>query len=283
MTETVRARLPGAFWLAAALPLALLGALYAPVWPEWASDLWNDPDYSHGLLVPFVSAWLVYERRAELARLPPRPSLSGVVLLLLGVGVLLAGLLAAEFFLTRVSLIVLLAGLVVLNLGFGHLRLLALPIGFLFFAIPLPAIVLNAITFPLQLIASKLAIATLHAIEVPSLREGNVILLPNTSLEVAEASSGLRSLVALTATSVLVATLMLRSLPARLFLIALSVPIAVVLNGLRVAGTGFLAYHVGAGAAEGFFHGFSGWVVFVAALATIALSTWPLRRLEERT
>ena len=284
--NSVRSETRASSWVGPALPAALIAALiaalYAAVLPGWAADLWNDPDYSHGLLVPFVSAWLVYERREQLGDLTPRPALSGLFWMVTGLGILLAGLLGAEFFLSRASLVVLLTGLLVLNLGYPYLRALALPIAFLLFAIPLPEILLNSITFPLQVLASKLAVGTLQSMGIPSLREGNVILLPNGALEVVEACSGLRSLAALTATAVLIAFLMLRRWPGRLMVIALSVPIAVLLNGLRIAATGFLAYHFGSAAAEGFFHSFSGWIVFVAALATLSLGAWPLRRLEGR-
>ena len=267
--------------LVAGLPLlALTAVVYRAVWAEWASDLWNDPDYSHGLLVPFVSAWLIYRRREDLARLEPRPAFGGVLLLAAGLGMFAVGLLAAEFFITRASLVVVLAGLTAALLGYRHLRVLLLPLCFLLFAVPLPALVFNAVAFPLQILASKFAIATLHAAEVPALREGNVILLPQGALEVAEACSGLRSLVALFATSVLLAVLMLRHTLPRLLIVALSIPVAVWTNAMRVSGTGLLAYRYGTGVAEGFFHGFSGWILFLAALGMLALAAETMHRLE---
>ncbi len=259
----------------------LILLVYRSVLPSWLSDLWVDPNYSHGLLVPFVSLWLAYERRDKLAALAPAPAPSGVIVILAGLGFLTAGLLAAELFITRTSLVVVLIGLLAFILGYRYVRVLSLPLGFLVFMVPLPNLVFNAIAFPLQLLASQFAVATLHAIAVPALREGNVILLPNGALEVVEACSGLRSLISLTATSVLLAAVMLRGAFLRLVLVVLSIPIAVLTNGFRVSGTGVLAYHFGTNVAEGFFHGFSGWMVFLAALLALGASALLLRRLEQ--
>jgi exosortase len=268
--------------LTGGLLAALIGVLYRSVLPGWLSDLWVDPNYSHGLLVPFVSAWLVYERRAQLAALVPKPAAGAITLVAAAIVLMAAGLSAAEFFVTRASLLVLLAGVVAFVLGWAYLRVLALPLAFLLFMVPLPALVFNAIAFPLQLLASQLAITGLEAVGVPALREGNVIVLPHGSLEVAEACSGLRSLVSLGATSVLFAVVSLRRLVFQLVLVASSIAIAVLTNGARVTGTGVLAYHYGPGIAEGFFHEFSGWVVFAAALCCLAGEAALLRRFEDR-
>jgi len=271
----------GRLSLAAAGLLVLLVVLYRSVLPSWIDDLWVDPNYSHGLLVPFVSGWLIWERRSVLAAVAPHPAWSALLLIGAAVGLLLAGLLAAELFTTRVSLVVLLTGLVGFVYGYGHVRVLALPLAFLVFTVPLPALVFNAIAFPLQLLASQLAVTTLQAVDIPALREGNVIVLPNGSLEVVEACSGLRSLMSLTATSVLVAVVLLRTNLLRLVLVGLSVPIAVLMNAVRVSGTGMLAYHFGNQVAEGFFHTFSGWVVFLGALALLAAAAGAMRALEK--
>ena len=266
--------------LTGGLLAVLIGVLYRSVLPGWLSDLWVDPNYSHGLLVPFVSAWLVYQRRTELAALIPQPSLGAITIVAAAIVLMAAGLSAAEFFVTRVSLLVLLAGVVAFVLGWAYLRLLALPLAFLLFMVPLPTLVFNAIAIPLQLLASQLAIIGLECIGVPALRDGNVIVLPNTSLEVVEACGGIRSLISLGATSLLFAVVSLRRPVSQLVLVASSIAIAVSMNGARVAGTGVLAYHYGPGMAEGFFHEFSGWVVFVAALGCLAGEAALLRRLE---
>lgn len=265
----------------AVLLLVLVGAaLYRNVLPLWVADLWVDDNYSHGIIVPFVSAWLAYDRRDDLARLVPQPSLVGLAIVLGGVGLLLVGRLAAELFTMRLSLVVVIVGVIVSVLGWGYARILALPLGFLLFMVPLPAVVLNSVTLPLQFAASEIAVTALHWLRLPALREGNIILLPNTSLEVVEACSGLRSLISLGAMGVVVAVLFLRGTGPRVLLAALSVPIAVLMNGARVAGTGVLSYYYGSEVAEGFFHTFSGWLVFVAALALLAAAAMVVRPLD---
>jgi len=280
-TATHRALTQGAAGVLGGAGLAVLvGILYRGVLPAWIEDLWIDPNYSHGLLVPFAAAWLAYQRRDRLAALVPRPAASALLIVLGGFLLLAFGLLAAELFVTRLSLLVLLTGLVAFILGYQYVRVLALPLVFLLFMVPLPALVLNAIALPLQLTASQVAITVLQGLGVPALREGNVILLPNVALEVVEACSGLRSLVSLAAMGVLVAALTLRGTSARVLLIASSIPVAVLTNGMRVSGTGMLAYYFGPGVANGFFHAFSGWVVFVVALVLLAIGAGTLRRLE---
>jgi exosortase len=194
---------------------------------------------------------------------------------------LVAGTLGAELFTTRLSGLIVITGLIGFILGYNYIRTLALPLAFLLFMVPLPALVLNAIAFPLQLLASQMAVGILHGIGVPALREGNVIALPNITLEVVEACSGLRSLVSLGALSVLLAALTLRGTVPRLVLIASSLPIAVITNSVRVSGTGVLAYRFGAQLAEGFLHSFSGWVVFVIALVLLGAEGSALRLLDK--
>jgi exosortase len=267
-------------WGGAALLVVALGLLYRTVLPEWLEDLWIDPNYSHGLLVPCAAAWLVYERRSRLAALAPHPAGSAVLIVLGGMVLMVAGTLAAELFTTRLSGLIVITGLIGFILGYRYVRTLALPLAFLLFMVPLPALVLNAIAFPLQLLASQMAVSILQGIGVPVLREGNVILLPNITLEVVEACSGLRSLVSLGALSVLLAALTLRGTVPRLVLIASSLPIAVITNSVRVSVTGVLAYRFGAQLAEGFLHGFSGWVVFVIAFVLLGVEGGALRLLD---
>lgn len=271
----------GFWWGGTALLMVAFGLLYRTVLPEWLEDLWTDPNYSHGLLVPFAAAWLVYERRSRLAALVPRPAGSAVLIVLAGMVLLVAGTLGAELFTTRLSGLIVITGLLGFILGYNYIRTLALPLAFLLFMVPLPALVLNAIAFPLQLLASQMAVGILQGIGVPALREGNVVSLPNITLEVVEACSGLRSLVSLGALSVLLAALTLRGTVPRLVLIASSLPIAVITNSVRVSGTGVLAYRFGAQLAEGFLHSFSGWVVFVIAFVLLGAEGSALRLLDK--
>ena len=162
---------------AAAISLLVL-AVYYQVLAKLVLDWWQIPDFSHGFLVPFFSAYLVWQKRETLLRIQLAPAWSGIAVMALGLVVLVLGVYGSELFLSRISLLILLAGLV---LGFGgprFLKELRFPLLVLLLAIPLPAIIFNQITFPLQILASKLASALLPLFGVPVLREGNVIHLP---------------------------------------------------------------------------------------------------------
>ena len=250
----------------------LLLAIYHDRLLRLGEQWYADPDYSHGFLVPLLSLYFVWERRRELNTLPVTPNLAGIGLLGVGLFMLILGSVGAELYLQRTSLIVVIAGLVLLLLGKAFLRALAFPIAFLFFMVPLPAIVVNAIAFPLQLFAAKTAVFCLFNFGIPVLREGNVIVLAGTTLEVAEACSGIRSLQALLALGTVYAYFTQSSTWKRWILVLLSIPIAIVANAFRVSGTGILAHYWGARAAEGFYHTFSGWLIFVVAFALLLLA-----------
>jgi len=157
----------------------------------------NDPNFSHGFFVPLFSALVIWQERSRLARLQVRPSWWGLLFLGFGLCVLIIGQMGDELLLSQVSLLLVLAGAIVLFLGWNFFRALLFPWAFLLLLIPIPAIVFNQITFPLQLLASKVASTILPWLGVPVLREGNVIVLPAMPLEVAEACSGIRSLISL--------------------------------------------------------------------------------------
>ena len=245
--------------------------LYQEVLWGMGSDWNNNPDYSHGFLVPFLSVFFIWERWSSLVDEAPDPSLWGIGLLLFGLFSLIIGLIGAELYVQRMSLIVVLSGLVLLILGWKHLWLLSLPIGFLIFMIPLPAIVVNTIAFPLQLFAAQTASFCLYSLGIPVLREGNLIMLATTTLEVAEACSGLRSLLSLLALGTVYGYFSQKVMWKRWMLVILSVPIAIVANAARVSGTGILAHYFGEEAAEGFYHTFEGWLVFVVAFVLLFL------------
>jgi exosortase len=224
--------------------------------------------HSHGFLI-VPSRVLVWERRAELIAARPSPSALGLVVVAISLMMLVAGQLGAELFTTRVSLIGVLAGSVLFLYGWEHLRVVWFPLAFLLLMIPIPAIVFNQIAFPLQLLASRFGETVLRLFDVPVLREGNVITLANTQLEVAEACSGIRSLISLLTLGIVYGYFTDKRFPVRLVIALSTIPVAIVANGLRVAGTGIAAYRYGAEAAQGFFHEFSGWVVFVVSLVMV--------------
>jgi len=258
-------------WWETAVIAGLLLWLYIPTLSHLVGQWWNDPNYSHGFFVPLFSAFVIWQERARLSTLNPRPSWAGLLFLGLGLCVLLVGQTGAELFLSRLSLLIVLAGLIVLFLGWNFFRALLFPWAFLLLMIPVPAIVFNQITFPLQLLASKVASTTLPWMGVPVLREGNVIVLPAMALEVAEACSGIRSLMSLATLAVIYGYLMERRVGVRVLLAVASIPIAVAANSLRIVGTGLLVQYWDPDKAEGFFHEFSGWLIFVVSLVMLYL------------
>lgn len=243
--------------------------LYWHVANKLISDWASDGNYSHGFLIIPISAYLAWERRDQLLRTPLKPSNLGLVGVLGSVAVLAAGTLGAELFLTRVSLIGVVASSVVFLLGWQHLRVLAFPIGFLILMVPLPAIIFNQIAFPLQMLASEFGERSLAALKIPVLREGNVIILAHTKLEVVEACSGIRSLVSLITLATVYGYFIDKRFWMRALIVVSAIPVAIFANGLRIAGTGIAAHYYGPEAAQGFFHEFSGWVVFVVAFAAM--------------
>jgi exosortase len=256
-------------WASLVLAVAAFGYLYRAVIDKLVYDWANDGNYSHGFLIVPIAAYLVWERRKRLAEAPIQPSVFGLVLLVGSLATLTAGILGAELFLSRVSMIGVVAGAILFTSGWRVLRLLAFPLAFLLLMIPIPAIIFNQIAFPLQLLASRGAELTLSAAEIPVLREGNVIVLANTSLEVAEACSGIRSLISLVTLAIVYGYFTDDRIWARVVLTLAAVPVAVLANAVRVAGTGVAAHYYGPEAAEGFFHTFSGWMLFVVAFVML--------------
>ncbi len=248
---------------------ASVGLLYWRVGAKLIHDWATDDNYSHGFLIVPLAGYFAWERRDQLRRLPLAPRSWGLLIVGGSVAVLIAGLLGAELFLTRIALIGTLVGGILFVLGWQHLQVLLFPLGILLLMIPIPAIIFNQIVFPLQLLASRVGEASLSAAGVPVLREGNVIILANTSLEVAEACSGIRSLVSLLTLGIVYGYFVDRRPGVRTAIALSSIPVAIVANGLRVAGTGFAAHFFGPAAAEGFFHTFSGWLVFVFAFVLL--------------
>jgi exosortase len=246
--------------------LGLLAGIYYKVAIKLVGDWYTNPDFSHGFLVPFFSAYLIWTKREEICRTAIRPSWTGVSLVVLAIAVLLLGIYGAELFLSRISLIMLLAGLIWTLAGRSMLRELRFPLLVLLLAVPLPAVIYNQITFPLQILASKLASSALPLFGVPVMRDGNVIQLPSMQLEVAEACSGIRSLMSLFTAAVLFGYFLERSPTRRVVLALASLPIAVVANGFRIVGTGLGVQYWDPDKALGFFHEFSGWLIFVVSL-----------------
>ena len=257
----------------AALPLIGLlvsfAILYRNVIAKLVFDWGHDDNYSHGFLIVPIALYFAWERRERLLGAVRKPSSVGLIVLLGSLVTLFAGVLGAELFLTRVSIIGVIAGGVLYVLGWQHLRILTLPIAFLLLMIPIPAIIFNQIAFPLQLQASRFGETALTLWNIPVLREGNVIVLANTTLEVAEACSGIRSLVSLLTLGIIYSYFSDDRQWVRVAVTLSTIPIAIVSNGLRVAGIGVAAHYYGGEVATGVLHTFSGWVLFVVAFVLL--------------
>ena len=252
-----------------ALICTLILVVYYRVLGKLVTDWWQIPDFSHGFLVPIFAAYVVWAKRATLIATKIVPTWSGIVVVALGLAVLLLGVYGAELFLSRVSLVILLAGLV---LGFGGhqlLKELRFVLLVLLLAIPIPSIIFNEITLPLQMLASKLASALLPLFGVPVLREGNIIELPAMKLEVAEACSGIRSLMSLFTLSIFYGYFLEKTFLRRAILALASIPIAIAANAVRILGTGLCVQYWDPDKAMGFFHEFSGWVMFLVSLGCL--------------
>ena len=254
-------------WLATGMIGAGFAAVYWQVFGKLVHDWYYDDNYSHGFLIIPLALYLAWERRDRLQQLVPSPSMFGMVVVVGSVGVLLAGILGSELFLQRVSIVGAVVGTVLFLGGWPYARVLMFPLAILLLMIPIPAIIFNQIAFPLQLLASRFGETAMGVANVPVLREGNVLILANTTLEVAEACSGIRSLVSLFTLAVVLGYFADSRAWVRTLIAVSSIPVAVITNGFRVAGTGIAAHQFGPEAAQGFFHEFSGWMVFVAAFA----------------
>ena len=257
--------------------------LYGPTLVHLVVQWWHDPNFSHGFFVPVFSAFVIWQERGRLANIPLQPSWSGLGIIVLALLILVIGQMGAELFLARFSLLVLVAGLIILFLGWDFLHVLAFPLAFLVLMIPIPSIIFNKITFPLQLLASRVSAGVLPLLGVPVLREGNIIVLPSMPLEVADACSGIRSLMSLGTLAIIYGYLMDRRVIVRIVLALASVPIAVGANSLRIIGTGLLVQYWDPEKAEGFFHAGWGWIIFVISLTALyllhrlLLLVWPGR------
>lgn len=259
MTRT--AQTIGAAAIVFAAVLLVYWSVLAGLIAAWSTD----DNYSHGFFIVPLAVYFAWERRQKIASTPIRPSALGLVVVAGSLFLLVAGLLGAELFLSRVSILGTLAGAVLFLYGWPMLRVLSFPLAFMLLMVPLPAIIFNKIAFPLQLLASHVGEKTISAMDIPILREGNVLILANATLEVAEACSGIRSLVSLFTLGIVFGYFVDRRPWVRATIALSAIPVAIMANGLRVASAGVAAHYMGKAGVEGLFHEFSGWVVFVLA------------------
>jgi exosortase len=290
-------------------PLAIAAALafvYFTVLVKLGRDWWSDENYSHGLLVPFVVGYILWHERKRLAATQVQPQVwVGVTGVVVSLVMLWAGVAGAELFVQRMSIVIMLASVAIYFWGFRLLPLLAVPLTLFILAIPIPQIVFNKIAFPLQIFASRCAVSAMQLFNISVLRQGNVIeLMPLGAhepkrLAVVEACSGIRSLMTLVTLAVVYAYFTKPkhdgnggdsgsrsggswfknfAIWRSLILVIAAVPIAILTNALRVSGTGVLAHYYGTRVADGFFHTFSGWVIYVAAALLLFATGWALDR-----
>ncbi len=268
-------------WIPVAWFGALLVALFFPVLAAMVGEWSTDEDMGHGFFVPLAAGYVVWLRREHLAALTLRPHWIGYLVLLLGVAQMFAGVLGAEYFVARTALLVALAGILIAVGGLPLLREMMFPLFLLAFMIRIPQIVYGEITLPLQLLASWVAEQVLTLVGIPVYREGNVLELASRKLSVVEACSGIRSLLSLAFLSLVYGYFFDHRNWVRVVLFLATVPIAVTTNAARVSITGILS-EVKQEFAEGAYHTFEGWMVFLVAMVALLALHQILNRLARR-
>ena len=253
--------------------LAALVGLYYPVLTSLVHDWSTNDNYSHGFFIPLISGYMVYALREELGRIAVRPANWGFLMLLAGLGQLYVARVGSEYFLQRTSLILVLLGMVLFLWGRELTKKLLLPIGYLQFMVPLPAIIWNKIAFPMQLFSSAVTERVIQAVGLPVFREGNVLHLAQTTLEVVDACSGLRSLTTMFALAAALAWFSDFATWKKWLLFFAAAPVAIFANIVRLTATAGLASIYGEKVAQGFLHDFSGLFTFVFGLSLLILTS----------
>lgn len=268
-TETAAPKKASPFsWITIAWVSALLAICYTPVLLKLVDQWIGDPDMGHGFFVPVIAAAIAWHKRGQIAGKLPKPNWWGLAIMIWAGFQLYIATLGAELFLTRTSFVISIIGAVLLLGGTEYLRVFAFPLFLLFFMVPIPAVIYNQLTFPLQITASKVAENVIDWLQIPVIREGNVLVLPQQTLNVVEACSGIRSLLTLTFLSLVYGYIFEKRAWVRVALFLSTIPIAIAANAGRVAFTGVVSQFKPE-LAEGWFHEAQGGVIFMIALAIL--------------
>jgi exosortase len=255
-------------WSTIAWVSILLGVCYAPVLISLVRQWNSDADMGHGFFVPVIAGYIAWKRRDRIAEILPKPNWWGLAVMIWAGFQLYMATLGAELFLARTSFVISVIGAVLLLGGTEYLKIFGFPLFLLFFMVPIPAVIYNQVTFPLQLLASRAAETTIDLLQIPVIREGNVLILPQQTLNVVEACSGIRSLLTLTFLSLVYGYFFEKRTWVRVVLFCSTVPIAIVANAGRVTFTGVISQFKPE-LAEGWFHEAQGWVIFMIALVIL--------------
>ena len=262
-----------------ALFAALLAGIYFEAYRWLIQKDWPREDYNYCYLIPLVVVYLIWEKKDELAAEPAVPSWGGLLLLVPGILLFWVGDLAGEMYSLYLSSWLVGVGILWMHIGWRRLKTIAFALCVALTMFPPPYFLSTKLTFGLKLISSRIGVWLLHVYGMSAYREGNIIDLGFTQLQVVDACSGLRYLFPLLIMGILFAYFYRAALWKRLFLVVSTIPLTIVINSLRIALTGVIYAHFGAAAAEGFFHGFSGWLIFMVSLGVLLLEVWILRKL----
>jgi len=262
-------------WAAIAWFFVLLVIAFFPILSKLVEVWATNEDFGHGFFVPVLAAYIAWQRLDRLLALEWKPEWWGVALMLWASAQAYLGTLAAELFLQRTSVLIMVLGMLLVLGGRALVRELLFPLLLLPFMIPIPSVIYNQITFPLQLFASQVAEFVLGLIGIPVLRDGNVLELASQKLSVAEACSGIRSLLSLTFLSLVYSYFFDKKVWMRWALLIGTVPIAILANAGRVTITGMLS-EINAELAHGFFHSLEGWIIFMIALVMLVGLHWTI-------